>query len=143
MQLYAVKLNEGHKARPDQQFDGWLGSGYIEFYTRGEAIKKARVFGGSIKPMGKKYTVKSLNVLQLSKKDIHKVIVHKLKGMEAFKDTQEIDEPLYQGDVFETIMGEISEITKIKGTTFPPNFELELTVLNNICINADYIMLVD
>lgn len=143
MQMYAVKLNEGHKARPDQQFEGWLGDSFMELYTRGEAIKKARQFGGSIKPIGKNYTVKSLTVLQLSKKDIHKVIVHKLKGLEAFKDTQEIDEPLYQGDVFETIMGEISEITKIKGTTFPPNFELELTVLNNICINADYIMLVD
>lgn len=143
MQLYAVKLNEGHKARPDQQFDGWLGDSYIEFYTRGEAIKKARMFGGSIKPMGKNYTVKPLKVLQLSKKDIHKVIVQKLKGMEAFKDTEEIGEPLYYGDIFEQIIGEVSEITKMKGTTFPQNFEMELQVLNTLCINADYIMLVD
>jgi len=143
MQLYAVKLNEGHKARPDQQFEGYLGSGYIEFYTRGEAIKKAKAFGGSIKPMGKNYTVKPLNILQLSKKEIHRLIVEELKGMEAFKDTEEIGEPLYYGDVFEQIIGEVSEITKMKGTTFPPNFEMELKVLNTLCFNADYIMLVD
>ena len=143
MQLYGVKLNDGHKARVDQQFEGYLGSGYIEFYTRGEAIKKAKAFGGSIKPMGKNYTVKPLNILQLSKKEIHRLIVEELKGMEAFKDTEEIGEPLYYGDVFEQIIGEVSEITKMKGTTFPPNFEMELKVLNTLCFNADYIMLVD
>ena len=116
MQMYAVKLNEGHKARPDQQFEGWLGEEEICLYTRGEAIKKARQFGGSIKPYGKKFTVKSLTVLQLSKKEIDDVIVRQL---------------------------EVFEENKITGGKLPDVLEQELTVLNNICINADYIMLVD
>ena len=143
MQMYAVKLNEGHKARPDQQFEGWLGEEEICLYTRGEAIKKARQFGGSIKPYGKKFTVKSLTVLQLSKKEIDDVIVRQLEGREAFKDTEEICEPLYNGDIFETVLCEIFEENKITGGKLPDVLEQELTVLNNICINADYIMLVD
>ena len=38
---------------------------------------------------------------------------------------------------------EIFEENKITGGKLPDVLEQELTVLNNICINADYIMLVD
>ena len=143
MQLFSVKLNEGHKAKEHQVFEGYLGSEEISLFTRGEAIKKAKLFGGSIKPHGKKFTVKSLMVLQLSKKEIDDVIVRQLEGREAFKDTEEICEPLYNGDIFETVLCEIFEENKITGGKLPDVLEQELTVLNNICINADYIMLVD
>ena len=47
---YKVKLNEGHTARPDQvSTTGYLGNESSEsIYTRGEALKKARMFNGKI-----------------------------------------------------------------------------------------------
>jgi len=50
-QMYRVKLLIGHTAKEDQHKNGYLGYPHednpIE-YTRGEAIKKARMFGGKI-----------------------------------------------------------------------------------------------
>ena len=51
MKYYKVRLLDGHSARPDQIVDGYIGNGFgsgtvHNQYTRGEAIKKARMFGG-------------------------------------------------------------------------------------------------
>lgn len=51
---YTVELPTGHHARPDQVKDGVLAfkikrKKLIVLYTRGEAIKKARIFGGKSK----------------------------------------------------------------------------------------------
>lgn len=52
--LYCVILNEGHKANPDQitgstfKYLKCSSSGKIAEYTKGEALKKANAFGGSI-----------------------------------------------------------------------------------------------
>lgn len=48
--LYRVKLLENHSAKPDQIVDGYLSAlgDEITTYPRGEAIKKARLFGGKI-----------------------------------------------------------------------------------------------
>ena len=50
--FYKVLLPKGHKAQKDQIVDGYLGNtfgnGIGEEFTRGEAIKKARTFGGKI-----------------------------------------------------------------------------------------------
>ena len=50
---YKVKLKEGHKAKPDQITPmGYLGNGEKEFtYSKGEANKKARMFGGTVEPV--------------------------------------------------------------------------------------------
>lgn len=49
---YRVKLLKGHSAKKDQIVDGYLGNsfgnGKVETYDRGDAIKKARLFGGKI-----------------------------------------------------------------------------------------------
>lgn len=49
---WKVRLLEGHDARPEQAVNGYLGnvfgSGKIELYSRGQAIKKARMFKGKI-----------------------------------------------------------------------------------------------
>lgn len=49
-QLYRVKLDQNSKYRPDQIKDGYLAMDgmVIMEYTRGIAIKKARVFNGKI-----------------------------------------------------------------------------------------------
>jgi len=52
MKYYKVKLLEGHKAKPEDIVNGYLGNvfndGEVCVYTRGEAIKKAGMFGGKI-----------------------------------------------------------------------------------------------
>ncbi|MBN1156719.1 hypothetical protein JXA85_03825, partial [Candidatus Woesearchaeota archaeon] len=53
--LYKVKLSKDSDARPDQIINGYLAAfGEVMEYTRGEAIKKARMFNGSIELSTKK-----------------------------------------------------------------------------------------
>jgi hypothetical protein len=54
LKLYKVLLLPGHDAKEDQNYRGYLGDYGTAFtYTRGEAIKKARLFGGIIEPIVK------------------------------------------------------------------------------------------
>ena len=58
MQLYRVKLNDGHSAKPEQIAGGFLGHySTIDpaLYTEREAKKKAKMFGGSIEKFGIEY----------------------------------------------------------------------------------------
>lgn len=52
MKLFKVKLYDNHNAKEDQIIDGYLGNsfgdGKIAKYSRGEALKKARMFNGKI-----------------------------------------------------------------------------------------------
>ncbi len=53
--LYNVLLLEGHRAQRTQMYQGFLGdriNGIKAEYSRGEAIKKARAFGGKIVESG-------------------------------------------------------------------------------------------
>ena len=48
-QLFKVKLNPLNSAEADQQIHGYLAAyNRVMKYTRGEAIKKAKMFGGKI-----------------------------------------------------------------------------------------------
>lgn len=50
--LYIVALCAGHSARADQHRFGVLTCwSHIMLYSRGEALKKARMFGGEILPV--------------------------------------------------------------------------------------------
>ncbi len=60
MSLYAVKLLPGHEADTSQMVDGYIGYANLKqviCYTRGQAIKKARLFGGKIEKYGKEYAM--------------------------------------------------------------------------------------
>lgn len=47
--LFKVKLLPEHTAKQGQHIDGYLASfGTVAEYTRGQAIKKAQMFGGKI-----------------------------------------------------------------------------------------------
>lgn len=51
MTLYNVKLNDDHNAKSEQHENGYLYDPWTQrraAYTRGEAIKKAALFGGKI-----------------------------------------------------------------------------------------------
>jgi hypothetical protein len=138
MQLYKVRLQEGHTAKPNQNINGYLAS-YQELgiYTRGEALKKAMAFGGKIEKHGKNYSISKTTVINLDGNDLSKTVKRELKEREVYTDPEdETNEPIYYGDVFATILGEHLEQTLL---SFNQDVIDELIVLDNICANYEYV----
>ena len=148
MQLYRVRLQEGHTARPDQISGEYLGN-YATIdptlYTRSEANKKARMFGGSIEPFGRDYAVDELKVIQIPKAQLSQALINELQHREIFVDTDYgLQEVMYSSDVFETILGEQYEYFE-KQTLIRVGKEHqvlvdELLVLDEICKDSQYVM---
>ena len=148
MRLYKVKLNEGHRAKPDQISGEYLG-GYATIdpmlYTHMEALKKARMFGGSIEPFGRDYNIDKLEVIQIPKSQLSQALINELQGREVFIDTDNLlEEVMYSSDVFEAILGEQYEAfehqTLIRvGKEYQVLVD-ELLVLDEICRNSQYVM---
>lgn len=110
---YKVKLLEGHSARPDQVSNtGYLGNEESEtIYTRGEALKKARMFKGKIEPVALSKALRTVSMTQINEDALSDWVVRQLRGREAFEDTDsELGEKIYTGDVFETILCEYAEL---------------------------------
>lgn len=149
MKLYRVRLNEGHTAKPDQIAGEYLG-GYASIdpmlYTHMEAVKKARMFGGSIEPFGRDYTIDRLQVIQIPKSQLSQALINELKDREVFIDTDNmLEEVMYSSDVFEAILGEQYEYFE-KQTLIMVGKEHqilvdELLVLDEICKDSQYVML--
>lgn len=142
MQLYRVKLNEGHLAKPDQMAGEYLGNySTIDpaLYTKSEAQKKANMFGGTIEPFGKNYAIDELKVIQLNRKDISNHLLRELNGRQVFIDTDsDLCEFMYYGDVFDGILGEHTEQTLL---SFNQDVIDELLALQEICGEYQYVML--
>jgi hypothetical protein len=148
MQLYRVKLNEGHSAKPEQIAAGYLGNYSTvdpALYTEREAKKKAKMFGGSIEKFGIEYTVDKINVIQIPKHQLSQALVDELNGREVFADTDtQLGELMYCSDVFEAILGEQYEYFE-KQTLIRVGKEYqvlvdELMALDEICRDSQYVM---
>lgn len=138
MQLYKVQLKDGHTAKADQNVNGYLGeAGELCLYTRGEALKKAIAFGGKIEKHGKNYSTSENKILNLDGDELSPAVKRELKQREVYVDTVDYQqEPIYYGDVFAAILGEITETNQQANT---PETIDELIVLDNICANYDYV----
>jgi transposase-like protein len=143
MQLYKIKLLKGHNARRGEILNGYLGTtDGVCLYTRGEAIKKARMFGGKIEPHGKNYTAVTSQVISLSRKEISTEVLAELHGREIYKDTDiSLNESLYLADVFDAILGENDERSLFKRLSF--DAAEELYVLRELTFQVTLVMLVD
>lgn len=112
-QLYRVKLNEGHTAKPDQIAVGYLGNDNSidpALYSKSEAQKKAKMFGGSVEPFGKAYHLNELKMVQIPKKQLSERLLNELKDRESFADVDtDLDEKIYSADIFEAILGEVDD----------------------------------
>jgi len=148
MQLYRVKLNEGHTARPDQIAGDYLG-GYETIdpmlYTRREATKKAKMFGGSIVPFGRDYHLNELKVIQIPKAQLSERLLNELRDREVFTDTDNmLEEVMYSSDVFEAILGYVDEEIKLQKLitwgSYQPFID-ELLVLNELTKDSQYVMI--
>ena len=110
---YKVRLLDGHNARPDQVSNtGYLGNEESEsIYTRGEALKKARMFKGKIELVGLSKALTKVSMTQLAQDFLLDRVIRELEGREIFIDTDShLDEKIYSGDVFEAILGEFGEL---------------------------------
>jgi len=136
MQLFAVRVTETKELLSNE--------GVVCLYTRGEAIKKARAFNGKIEKYGKNFTVKNVNVIQLSRKEINLWILNEMNLNPAYKHTDsKINEDMYAGHIFQDILDTLN--TNGSDLTYPTFIAIveELKVLANISWLADYVTLVD
>ena len=140
MQLYKVKLNEGHEAQPDQVINGYLASfpDELGIYTRREALKKAIAFNGKIEKHGKSYTVNECKIIQLAKQELSPAVQRELDGRQAFTADEEFADNIYYGDVFAAILGEETEKEKLLQNHAASLID-ELIILDNICAKYDYV----
>ncbi len=113
---YKVKLNGNNTARLDQQKDGYLANfDRIAFYSKGEAITKARMFGGKIEAVELSKVFNTVKMIQIPENSLLDGVVKELQGRESFVDTDEdLNEKIYTGDVFEAILSEDSGQLKTK-----------------------------
>lgn len=148
-QLYRVKLNEGHTAKPEQIANGYLTS-YSSIdpalYTKGEAQKKANMFGGKVEPFGKVYHVTECKVLQIVHNHLSGRVLDSLNGREAFLDTdRDLNEVLYYGSVFDDILCEVDNEIEKQGLTTCESYQPfidELLILNELSKEYQYIMII-
>lgn len=140
MQLYRVALKHPDTVEPDQNVRGYLGhNGETCLYTRGEAIKKARVFGGKIEKYGKSFTTSTISIIRLSEFELSEAIQKELINREVYIDADEnFNDPIYYGDVFAAIAGELTETINPRNQ---PEIIEELVILDNICANYEYVMI--
>jgi len=138
MKRYRVKLNAKHYAQPDQIKDGYLaGFGVIQTYTRGEALKKARMFEGKIELVKLSTVLAPLSMVAIPENALLDGVVKLLKGREAFDDATRVSEKIYHGGIFEEISSELAE--------YPNDEQVPKKVLDQLdelaeMIESDYIM---
>lgn len=116
---YRVKLNN-----PEEQKEcnnkGYLDGGFgrIGSYTRGDALKKARLFNGKIEEIKPTFIITEAKIAQIHENNLLDGVVKALKGREQFEDTEEtLGERIYNADVFEQILGEQQELIDMKQST--------------------------
>ena len=115
---YKVKLNNPKVWKKGVNNKGYLDGGFgkIGSYTRGDAIKKARMFDGTIEEIKPTFYITDTKVAQIPENQLLDGVVKELKGREMFVDADpnESEERFYSGDVFEQILGEQGELQKAK-----------------------------
>jgi len=143
---YKVKLNEPENQNPENvTTDGYLGiDGYPQIYTRGEGLKKARMFGGGkLEPIGISKVVTKLTMLQIPENALLHDIVKLLSGRESFLDADsDNNERIYTGDIFESIFCEMFEGIDSGFSTTSEKVMEQLNELSQIC-DADYVQIID
>ena len=139
MSKYKVKLIEGHKAKANQNVNGYLGSlveGIPSHYTRGVAIKKAAAFGGKIEVVKSSLTFETMRMAKISRNALIWGIETELVRISPeFVDTNiALNEKIYTADVFSNMFDK---------DRFDPKALIQLEELINEMQDFDYVMLID
>lgn len=142
MQLYKVKLKTPQESQPDHHINGYLGcNDTLGIYTRGEALKKARMFNGKIEKHGRTFSIVQMSMATMCTGELHPTILKELDGREQFTDTDdELGEKIYGADVFDAILEEQSETPE--EMKLPQDILDQLELLSLMTANYSYILLV-
>ena len=143
MNLYRVKVDLS-TLDADKTKNGYLAAfGSIVYYTRGQAIKKARMFGGKIEPFVNPLVtgIRTVTMTQIPRSAISAGVLKALRGNEAFIDAdEELNETIYTGDIFSEI---IQANDAIEGSPLAITDEAVLEELNMLNqITTEYLQIV-
>lgn len=111
MKNFRVKLIDGNKATKDENVKGFLGDATVETpmpmaYSRGEAIKKAKMFGGKIDEIKNVINIEELKLAKVNGIDLTlKIKLELAKINPQFRDTDlTLLERIFSADVFFDIL---------------------------------------
>jgi hypothetical protein len=143
MNLYRVKVDLS-TLDADKTKNGYLAAfGSITYYTRGQALKKARMFGGKIEPVVNPLLagIRTVTMTQIPRSAISAGVLKALRGNEAFIDTDdELNETIYTGDIFSRI---IQANVAIEGSPLAISDEAVLEELNMLNqITTEYLQII-
>lgn len=112
------------------------------YYTRGEALKKAIMFGGGKlvhEPLSGVFN--KVSMIQIPENALLHEVVEELSGREMFNDTDEdLGERIYSGDVFSQILEEILQREDTGFSPVPQKVIDQLNFLSQVC-DAEYIQI--
>ena len=96
------------------------------------------------------YIVGKLSIAQITENSLVYEVEKALRGRETFVDAEEdMNERIYNADVFEAILGEQAEIEMMNAPKHQAKFQLskkaiqQLEMLNDQTVNFNYVQIID
>lgn len=132
MQVYRIKLGEGHTAEANQvNKDGYLcdENGQPYLYGREGGRKKANRFGGKIEKFGKNYTTSQVKTIQFDEISFEPKTLRLLQDAAVYKHDSGMNQFFVYANIFEDLLG-LSNTEDIQE---------ELQALAYMCQNYDYV----
>jgi hypothetical protein len=142
MKHFKVKLKNPKEGLVDSE--GFLCDidGLPKFYTRGEALKKARLFGGGtvvVEPLSGVFN--KVSMIQIPENALLHDIVKLISGCEMFNDNiKNLGERIYSGDIFKSFLEEVLQREDTGFSPVPQKVIDQLNFLSQVC-DADYIQI--
>ena len=142
MKHFKVKL---HNPNPEHCND----EGYLAdidkltlVYTRGEALKKARMFGGGkVELLDLSTVLHKVSMIQIPENALLHEVVKELSGREMFNDADpDNTERIYSGDIFGQILEETLQREDTGFSPVPQKVIDQLNYLNQMC-DAEYVQI--
>lgn len=134
MQVYRVKLTEGHTAEANQiSKDGYLCDehGVPYLYSAVNARNKANKFGGKREPFGKNYVTSHVKTLQFDEIVFEPKTLRLLRDAAVYKHDSGIPQFFVYASIFEDLLG-LSNTEDIQE---------ELQALAYMCTHYDYVQI--
>ena len=146
---YKVKLNDPITNYEHSTTEGylrdWIDATQPALYTRGEAIKKANMFGGKIEKLLTYREIVNTTIVEMTGNDLLEAIKELLKHRELFKsnDVETKNTLIYKGDIFAILKAELIKL-ETENNDFKTKTEI-LEQLNELSqmITSEYVLIND
>jgi hypothetical protein len=142
MKHFKVKLHTPREGIANSE--GYLSDidGLTLVYTRGEALKKARMFGGGkVELLDLSKVLHKVSMIQIPENALLHEVVKELSGREMFNDADpDNTERIYSGDIFGQILEETLQREDTGFSPVPQKVIDQLNYLNQMC-DAEYVQI--